>query len=66
LILRRKLPNDGVVTLTFRQTEAGGEAPGYDAERHMNPKSPVHDADTPVLRRRVLIQGLGEIVVNGL
>ncbi len=66
LILRRKLPNDDAVTLTFRQTEAGGDVPGYPAERHLNPKAPVHDADTPVLRRRVLIQGLGEIVVNGL
>lgn len=66
LTLRRLLVNDGVVTLTFRLTDPGSEVPAYVVERHLDPNAPVHDAHTPVLRRRVLLQGLGELLANGL
>jgi hypothetical protein len=66
LILRRKFVNDGVVTLTFTLSPTNDPPPSYTAEGHLPPNAPVHDTNAPVLRRRVLLQGLGEILADGL
>lgn len=66
LILRRKLANDAIVTFTFTLRPTDAPPPAYTAEGYVQPNAPVHDADAPVLRRRVLLQGLGEILGDGL
>lgn len=66
LTLRRKFVNDAVVTFTFTLRTTADPPPAYTAEGHLQPNAPVHDADAPVLRRRVLLQVIGEIPPDGL
>lgn len=66
LTLRRMFVNDAVVTFTFTLRPTADPPPAYTAEGHVQPNAPVHDADAPILRRRVLLQVLGEIPADGL
>jgi hypothetical protein len=67
LVLRRQLAIGGPLTLTFTLADTTEHDPAdYTAEGHVDPGQPVYDASRPVLRRRVLLQNLGDVIVNGL
>ncbi|VTT98292.1 Uncharacterized protein OS=Planctomyces brasiliensis (strain ATCC 49424 / DSM 5305 / JCM 21570 / NBRC 103401 / IFAM 1448) GN=Plabr_3771 PE=4 SV=1 [Gemmataceae bacterium] len=67
LVLRRPLAVGGLLTLTFTLADTTERDPAdYSAEGHVGPGQPVYDASRPVLRRRVLLQNLGDVIVNGL
>jgi hypothetical protein len=66
LTLRRMFVNGAVATFTFTLRPTADPPPAYTAEGHVRPNAPVHDADAPALRRRVILLGLGELLANGL
>lgn len=67
LALRRQLAVGGVLTLTFTLANTTDRDPAaYTAEGHVDPGQPVYDASRPILRRRVLLQNLSDVIVNGL
>jgi hypothetical protein len=67
LALRRRLPAGGMVAVTFTLvTTAERPDAFYTPEAHLNPGAPVHGADRPVLRTRVLLRGLARFFANGL
>lgn len=67
LVLRRPLAVGGLLTLTFTLADTTERDPiDYTAEGHVGPGQPVYDATRPVLRRRVLLQNLGDVIENGL
>ncbi|WP_439620416.1 hypothetical protein [Gemmata sp.] len=66
LALRRQLAI-GPLTLSFTLADSAERDPAiYTAEGHVDPGQPVYDASRPVLRRRVLLLNLGDVIVNGL
>lgn len=69
LVLRRRLIIGGVATLTFAHVGVGAserDPAVYTAEGHIDAGKPVYDATRPLLRRMLLLQNLGDVLVNGL
>jgi len=67
LLLRREMLVGGVATLTFKLVgTATPDESRYTAEGHIDAERPVYDATRPALRRRVLLQNIGDVIVNGL
>jgi hypothetical protein len=67
LALRRQLAIGGTLTLTFTLADTTERDPAdYTAEGHVDKGQLVFDASRPVLRRRVLLQNLGDVIVNGV
>ncbi|MBA4190621.1 MAG: hypothetical protein C0467_21760 [Planctomycetaceae bacterium] len=67
LVLRRQLIVGDTATITFRLAGiAQFGAVAYAAEGHVDAGRPVYDGARPLLRRKVLLQNLGDVLVNGL
>lgn len=67
LVLRRTLPSGEQIVTTFTLVPGPTRTDAdYTAEGHIDAGKPVYDATRPVLRRRILIQNIGDVLVNGL
>lgn len=67
LVLRRQLISGGHATITFTLQGTGAFDPAvYTAEGHLDAGKPVYDSTRPLLRRRVLLRDVGEVLANGL
>jgi len=67
LVLNRQLISGGIATVTFTHTGATPrDATAYTAEGHIDAGKPVFDGTRPILRRKILLQNLGDVLVNGL
>jgi hypothetical protein len=67
LVLRRALAVGDPVVITFTLVPSGERNDAaYTAEGHIDSGKPVFGSTRPILRKRVLLQNLGDILVNGL
>jgi len=67
LVLKRQLISGDIATVTFTLTVATArDARAYTAEGHIDAGRPVFDSTRPILRRKILLQNLGDVLVNGL
>ncbi|MCE9567686.1 MAG: hypothetical protein K8U57_37270 [Planctomycetes bacterium] len=67
LVLHREMLMGGPATITFKFVgNAKPDETLYTPEGHIDAGKPVYDATRPVLRRKILLQNLGDVIVNGL
>ena len=67
LVVRRKALGEGTTALTFALLETVSKDDAvFTPEGHIKPGALVHDRTKPNLRRRLLIQQIGEIVFRGM
>ncbi len=62
LILKRQLPRGNIVTLTFQLSATATHSENYyTPEAHLEPDAPIHDQNHPVLRRKIMLESLGDL-----